>query len=154
MPFVFVAWLMVPVCQSHWTPTSSHNSVMEATGSTCKRRWIECCHLCMPSPWPAACAGPAYVSQYIHENGLMFGPFCLSSYSLCLRSCSCDHASCFQVSQFNSLWPFCCLSSISLSSISNTLSSLTRRSTVLSILISDLINKYNSHSPQTCPACS
>ena len=46
-------------CQSHWTPTSSHNSAMEATGSTCKRRSLEYYHLSLPSPWPAACAGPA-----------------------------------------------------------------------------------------------
>jgi len=47
------------LCQSHWTPTSSHNSAMEATGSACKRRWLQCCHLSMPPPRPAAYAGPA-----------------------------------------------------------------------------------------------
>jgi len=35
------------------------NSVMEAISSACKRRWLECCHLSMPPPQPAACAGPA-----------------------------------------------------------------------------------------------
>jgi len=44
----------------HWTPDSS---AMEATGSACKSRWLECCHLSMPSPRPAACAGPALVQH-------------------------------------------------------------------------------------------
>ena len=33
--------------------------MMEAISSGCKRRWLECCHLSMPPPRPAACAGPA-----------------------------------------------------------------------------------------------
>ena len=40
----------------HWT---ADYSAMEATGSACKRRWLECCHLSMLSPRPVACAGPA-----------------------------------------------------------------------------------------------
>ena len=47
----------------HWTPDYS---AMEATGScysACNRRWLECCHLSMPSPRPAACAGPACVQH-------------------------------------------------------------------------------------------
>ena len=44
-------------------PLSSHNSTKEATGSACKRRWLECCHLSIAPPWPAACAGPACVQQ-------------------------------------------------------------------------------------------
>ena len=40
---------------------------MEATGSTCKRRWLECCHLSMPSPrpvawcWTSLCAACLYI---------------------------------------------------------------------------------------------
>jgi len=50
-------------CVGHYTPDYS---AMEATGSAiaaCKRRWLECCHLSMPSPQPAACAGPACVQH-------------------------------------------------------------------------------------------
>ena len=46
-------------CVGHWT---ADYSAMEATGSASKRRWLECRHLSMPSPRPAACAGPSLVS--------------------------------------------------------------------------------------------
>jgi len=44
------------LCWSHWSPNSSDYSTVEATSTMCKRRWLECCHLSMPSPCPAACA--------------------------------------------------------------------------------------------------
>ena len=47
-------------CVGHWTPDYS---AMEATGSAFKRRWLDCCHLSMPFPRPAACAGPACVQH-------------------------------------------------------------------------------------------
>ena len=62
---IHIFWLYVVSC--HWTPTSSHNSTMEATGSACKRTWLECCHLSMPSPQPAACAGqPVCINSYMN----------------------------------------------------------------------------------------
>jgi len=47
---------------------------MEATGSACKRRWLQCCHLSMPPLQPAACAGPACV-QHAHSMSLQ-SAFC------------------------------------------------------------------------------
>ena len=43
----------------HWV--TPDYSAMEATGSGCKRRWLECCHLSMPSARPAACVQHACI---------------------------------------------------------------------------------------------
>ena len=43
------------LCQSHWTPTSSHTH----SAIACNRRWLECFNLSMPPSRPTACAGPA-----------------------------------------------------------------------------------------------
>jgi len=50
----------VPVLVTQWT---ADYSAMEATGSASKRRWLECCHLSMPSPRPAVCPGPSCVQH-------------------------------------------------------------------------------------------
>ena len=53
---------------------------------TCKRRWLECCHLSILSP-PAACAGPGCVqhvlyivarpdSQFVHTCVLFYDSLC------------------------------------------------------------------------------
>ena len=38
---------------------------MEATGSACTKKWLDCCHLSMPFQ-PAVCAGPARVQRALH----------------------------------------------------------------------------------------
>ena len=83
---------------SHWTPTSSHNSVMEMARVLSSVDAISMtCSMC----WTSLCAACLYIIA-----GL--------THSSCARMC---------------------------------------RSTVLSILISNLINKYNSLM-LTCPTCS
>ena len=74
--------------------------------TTARWRWLECYHLSMPSPRPAACAGPACVQ---HAYILFASP---DTQFLCTHVCF------FFV--------------------------ITHTSTVLSILISNLINKYNT----------
>jgi len=60
MLFVLVACQTRGACIGHRT---ADYSAMEATGSASKWRWPECCHLFMPSPWPAVCAGPSRVQH-------------------------------------------------------------------------------------------
>jgi len=98
------------VCVSHWTPPLL---------TTAWWRWLECYHLCMPSPWP--------------QCSVCWNSLCAACLYIIARPDSqflCTHVYFFFFV-------------------------VTHRSTVLSIiLISNLINKYNSRSPQTCPACS
>jgi len=73
----------------YWSLDSDY-SAMEATGSTWKRRWLECCYPSMPSPQPAACAGPVCVK---HTRILQPG----------LTHSSCVHVCIFYICDF--LWP-------------------------------------------------
>ena len=57
MPFVFVAWLTVPVTGLR----SLLATAMGATCSACQKRWLLSVHAI--STWPAVCAGPACVQH-------------------------------------------------------------------------------------------
>jgi len=52
---VYLGCLTHGACVSHWTP--DYNAIIEATGSACKGRWLECCHLC----WTSLCAACLYI---------------------------------------------------------------------------------------------
>ena len=56
------------LCWSHWLQsllTYVLCFLLQCISSACKRRWLECCHLSIPSP-PVACAGPACVQHALH----------------------------------------------------------------------------------------
>ena len=79
-------------CVGHWT---TDYSPMEATGSASasKRRRLECCHLSMPSPRPAACAGPACVqpdSQFLFTRVYDFLWPVVQSHSDESYACNCS----------------------------------------------------------------
>ena len=96
------------LCQSHWTPTSSLNSTMEATGSACKEDgWSAVIFPCHLHDLQHVLDQPAHVcSMLVHySQAWLTVPVYACIFGVCV---------------------------------------ITHWSTVLSILISDLINKYNS----------
>ena len=78
----FVACMTHGSC--HWTVRSLLATAMEATSSTCQKRWLECFHLpChIISTWLTVCAGPACVQHALARPGSQF-LCCTLVYFLC-----------------------------------------------------------------------